>query len=151
MRQRGAVPADALRVYLGGNAGISTSDEVKVLSIKGVDLIELRRTPKGLAINAKTFSEDGKIIAEIVDNRFYVNPNNFFRLDRADSHSLAIYDVRDRKVLDIKYINSHSLQILGVFRISDAPPFIVDENKITFGGLRMTESRVRGQMLFKYQ
>jgi hypothetical protein len=146
----GPVPPDALRVYLGGNAGISTSDEVTVLNVKGVDLIDLRRTPKGLAVNAKTFGEDGKVIAEIVDNRFYVNPDNFFRLDKPDNHSLAIYDVRDRKVMDITYINSHSVRVLGIFQVPDAPPLIVDENELAFGGFHSTGSCFGGRTLFKY-
>jgi hypothetical protein len=113
---------NTLRVYLGSNAGLSTYDDVSVLNVAGTELLDLRRTTKGLAISAKTFSADGKIIAEIIDNRFYVNPNNFFRIEKPDSHSLVVYDLMGIRVLDIKYINTRSVRALGIFQLPGAPP-----------------------------
>jgi hypothetical protein len=144
------VPVEALRIYLGGNAGYAISDEITVLNLKGTDVLGLRRTSNRLAINAKTFSEDGKIIVEIVDSRFYVNPNNSFRMDKPDNHEIAVYDLQDRKVLDVRYMNSHSVRILGIFQVQGAPPFIVDENEITFGGFHASGSCFSGRTLFKY-
>ena len=145
------VPSDALRVYLGGNGAYATTDHVTVLTVKGTDLLDLRRTPNGLAINAKTFSEDGKIIAEVIDNRFYVNPGNFFRMEKPDTHSIIVYDTSDRKVLDIRYINSHSVKVLGIFQVPGAPPLIVGERELSFGGLHATESCFAGEHLFAFQ
>jgi hypothetical protein len=142
------VPPSALRVYLGGDAGYRTGDQVTVLTVKGMDLLSLRRTSNGLAINAKTFSEDGKIIAEIIDNRFYVNPNNFFRMEKPDSHSLIVYDIRGTKVLDIGYINSHSVKVLGVFQVPGAPPLIIGESELSFGGFHSVGSCYSGAKLF---
>ncbi len=142
------VPPDALRVYLGGNAGYTTSDQVTVLSVRGTDLLDLRRTPNGLAINAKTFSEDGKIIAEIIDNRFYINPNNFFRMEKPDSHSIIVYDTHDRKVLDVRYVNSHSVKVLGIFQVPGTLPVIIDEYQLSFGGFHSTGSCYGGARLF---
>ena len=51
------------------------------------------------------------MIAEIVDNRFYINPNNFFRIEKPDSHSLLVYDLNNKKVIDIRYINSHTVRV----------------------------------------
>lgn len=144
------VPPDTIRVYLGGNAGYTTSDDITVLNVKGIDLLGLRRTSKGLAINAKTFSDDGKAIAEIVDSRFYINPNNYFRIDKPDNHSIVVYDLQDRKVMDIKYINSHSVRVLGIFQVPGAPPLIVDEDQLSFGGIHVLGSCLSGRTLFKY-
>ncbi|MGB2632906.1 MAG: hypothetical protein WAM58_03110 [Candidatus Acidiferrum sp.] len=128
------IPPGALKLYFGeGSLGYTMSDEVTVLTIKGQDLLSLRRTDKGLAINAKTFSDDGNIIAEIVDNRFYINPNNFFRMDRPNNHSLIVYDLHDRKVLDIDYVNPHSVKVLGIFQVPGVPPIIFGN-----GGLSVT-------------
>jgi len=142
------VPPDALRVYLSGNAGYTAADQVTVLSVKGTDLLDLRRTSTGLAINAKTFSEDGKIVAEIIDNQFYINPNNFFRMERPDSHSIIVYDIRDRKVLDIRYINSHSVKVLGMFQVPGVTPLIIDEAQLSLGGFHTVGSCFSGQRLF---
>jgi hypothetical protein len=146
----GPIPSDALRVYLGGNVAYTSSDAVTVLDVKGTDLIDLRRISKGISINAKTFSEDGKLVAEIVDNRFFVNPSNFFRLERPDSHSLVVYDLQNRKVMDIRYINSHSVRVLGIFRVPGAPPLIVDESELSFAGIHIDGSCFNSRTLFQY-
>lgn len=143
------VPSDALRVYLGGNAGYTTADQVTALTVKGTDILDLRRTPKGLAINARAFSEDGRIIAEIVDSRFYLNPNNFFRMDRPDSHSIVVYDLRDRKVLDVRYINPHSVRVLGIFQVPGALPLTIDEAQMSIGGLHFIGSCFSGTRLIE--
>lgn len=134
----GVVPQDALRVYLGGSAAWTSGDDLRVIEIKGTDVLRLRRTFSGVAILAKVFSEDGRIVAQIVDNRFYVNPDNFFRMDMPDSHSLVVYDSHQRKVLDVRYLNPHSVKVLGIFQARGALPVVVDENQILIGGLEMT-------------
>lgn len=144
------VPPDALRVYLGGNGGYSALDEITVLKVRGIDVVDIRRAPNGLAINAKTSSQDGQIIAEIVDNRFYINPHNFFRMERPDDHSIVVYDRTGRKVLDVRYINSHSIRVLGIFQVPGAPPLIVDENQLSFGGFHSVGSCFAGRTLFQF-
>jgi hypothetical protein len=143
------VPTDALKVFLGSNLGLTTSDEVKVLTLGNTDVLSLRRTSKGLAVNAKTFSEDGKIIAEVIDSRFYINRNNAFRID-TDKHSLRVYDQQDQKVLDVRYINPHSVKVLGIFRASGFGPVVVDENQMSFGGSELAGGCFSGATLFKF-
>jgi hypothetical protein len=131
---------NALRVYLGGSSvGYSTSDEITVLRVKGDELLGIRRISKGLAISAKTFSEDGKIIADIVDNRFYINPNNSFRMDKPDSHSIRVYDLQDRKVLDVRYINPHSVKVLGIFKVPGSQGITIGEDETLLPGTRLRE------------
>jgi hypothetical protein len=146
-----SVPQDALRVYLGGNAGISHSDDVTVLTGNGINLLSLQRTSKGLAINAKTYSDDGKVITEIIDNRFYINPNTAFRIERPDIHSLVVYDLQDKKVIDVRYINSHSVRVLGIFRAPGAPTCIITENELRIVGKLSAEgSCFGGQRLISF-
>ncbi len=133
----GGVPPNALRLYLGGNLGWTTLDEIAVLEIRGIDVLDVRRTSqgRGLAINAKTYSDDGKEIAQIVDNRLYVNPHKLLRIERPDNHSIVVYDLEKRKVMDIRYLNSHSVRIQGIFQVPGAPPLVVDENEMSFDGV----------------
>jgi len=147
----GPLPSNALKVYLGGNLGYTTSDEVTVLNVRGTDVIDLRRTSEGLAFNAKTYSEDGKIIAQIVDNRFFISPGNSFRIERPTTHSLVVYDLRERKVMDINYINPLSLRVLGIFEVPGTLPLIVSENELSFGGIHSTGSCFGGRTLFKFK
>lgn len=147
----GPIPPNAIRVYLGTSAGISTFDDVSVITVMKNDLLDLRRTRNGLAIGAKTFSADGKVVAEIVDNRFYVNPNNFFRMDRPDGHSLAVYDLKGVKVLDVTYINTHSVRVLGTFLLPGSIPVTVSETEILLGSNRITDFCGSGRILFSVE
>jgi hypothetical protein len=147
---REPVPQNAIRVYLGSTAaGLSTSDEVTVLTVGESDILDVRRTPKGLAINAKTFSQDGKIIAQITDNQFYINPNNFFRMDKPDTHSMIVYDLQGRKVLDVRYINSHSVKVLGIFQVPGAPVVDIEESVLFLAGSSLRNTCFSGTRLIK--
>lgn len=120
--------------------GWTSHDDLVVLKIKGIDVLGVRRTSNGLAIFATVFSEDGKIVAQIIDNRFYVNPNNFFKMERPNAHSLVVYDLQEKKVLDVSYINSHSVKVSGTFHVSGGLPVVVDQNQLLIGGNSISDS-----------
>ena len=48
------------------------------LRMNGRDLLTLYRNKDGLEVSASVFSADGRVIAQIERNRFFVNPNNYF-------------------------------------------------------------------------
>ena len=135
-----SVPSNALKIFLGDSLVYTSGDEVTVLQIKGEDVLSLRRTTSGLAIVAKVFSEDGKIVGEIIDNRLYVNPKNFFRIDRPDSHSLVVYDLHQRQVLGVNYINPHSMRVIGIFQLPGRAPVIATENEFLIGRSHFSQS-----------
>ena len=126
-------PPGALKVFLGKSAAWSSADEITVLRIKGTDVLSLVRTPNGMAIQAKTFSEDGRLVAEIADNRFYVNPANFFLMNRPDAHSLVVYDKQGREVINIRYLNHHSVKILGIFQVPGSLRVVVTQDEMLIG------------------
>jgi hypothetical protein len=128
-----AVPESALRSYFGNDVAWASGDELSLITVRGTEILGIRRTRGGLAITAKVFSADGKIVAQIVDNHFYVNPDKFFRIDR-DAHSLVVYDRGEVKVLDIKYLNPHSIAVLGVFHVPGFSPILISPNELQFLG-----------------
>src|ERR1700751_397843 len=107
--------------------------QANVLVMRGEDVLSVRRVSNGLAVFAKVASDDGRVVAEIVDNRFYINPNNFLRMDQPDSHSLVVYDQKGNKVLDIKYLNPRSVRILGEFRAPGAVPLFITSDQLRIG------------------
>jgi hypothetical protein len=129
------IPPDTLRVDMGNNVILAHVPELHLLNVAGRELLDVRRTSNGIAVNARTFSEDGKIIAEIIDNRFYVNPNNFFRVERPDQNSLIVFDLHDRKVVDVRYVNLYTVSIRGIFQIPGGPSLTVAEDGLSFDGI----------------
>jgi hypothetical protein len=137
-----SVPPNALKAFLGTSLAYTTAGEFTVLRIKGIDVLRLRRTPNGIAILAKVFSEGGKVVAQIVDNRLYVNPGDFIRIERPDSHSLVAYDLHQRQVLAIRYLNPQSVRVVGVFHLPERPAVVINEDEILLGTVRVRHACV---------
>jgi hypothetical protein len=127
------LPNTALKVYLGSTVSWTNNDQANDLVMRSEDVLSVRRVSNGLAVFAKVASADGRVVAEIVDNRFYINPNNFLRTDQPDSHSLVVYDQKGNKVLDIKYLNPRSVRILGEFRAPGAVPLFITSDQLRIG------------------
>ncbi len=98
------IPAQAMRIFLGNSACWTTETRHTVLQVANQPIISLRRAERGLAVSSKVFSADGRIVAELIDNRFHINPNNYFRTERPDRHSLLVYDQQARLVLSVRYL-----------------------------------------------
>jgi len=134
------VPPQALKVYLGNSLTWLTGENETILRIHGEDILTLRRTDRGAAISARVLSADGKVVAELIDNRFYVNPNNYFRVVRPDEHSLIVYGPEGRKALNIRFLNPSSFKLLGTFGYPGYSPFIIGEEEQTIRGFTSTRN-----------
>jgi hypothetical protein len=69
----------------------------------------------GLLINAEIRSMDGKIMAELTDNEWRINPNNYFKLNY-DYSGLEVVDDYGIPWLQVDYLTPSMLKIGGVFR-----------------------------------
>lgn len=135
-----AVPPDAVRVYLGSNAAWSTMDHFTVFRVGSTDLLEVQRTERGLAIYAKVFDEDGRLGAQIVDNRFYLNRRRAFALQVPDRHSLRVVDRRGRLVFGITFLNSHSVAVSGRFDVRGHAPISVGPLLMRVGRMEISNA-----------
>jgi len=111
----GEIPQSALAVFLGRSAAYSSSSTHTVIMIKGERVLSFERVGQEIAISARVFSRDRRIVAEIRRNEFFVNPNNYFRRERPDTHSLRVFDQEGRKVLDVRFLNPRAIRFLGIF------------------------------------
>lgn len=126
-------PLDAFRVYLGSSAGWSVLSEMTILIYRDTPLIRIRRVPKGIAVEGNLFEPDGRPGAVIADNRLYLNPDGYFRVSRPDPNTFDLYDKLDSHIMQIRFINPHSLTVLGKFDLPLMPPLVVYQNAITTG------------------
>jgi len=91
-----------------------------------------------MTITGKFFSRDGKIVAELKDNKFQVNPNNYFRIERPNYHTLIVFDQENNQTINIKYINPAVIKFLGRFYLPNRPPIIINEDSQKFGNMSMS-------------
>jgi hypothetical protein len=99
-------PTAAVEIFFGNSVAVVSQFPHTVISSNGVPRLGIDRGPDGsIGINAHVISIDGRIITEIKDSQFMVNPNNYLRLERKDKSSLSLLDQFGRMVLDVRYIN----------------------------------------------
>ena len=127
-----APPAGAMLFYLGNSVFWQTEQNtytvIRLLNPQE-DLFTIRKTSKGIYLNITIRSRNGRIVAEIIDNEFHINPNNYYRRERPDVSSLTVYDQEGNAVLNVHYINATAIKILGVFNSPDQLPIVIQENR----------------------
>jgi hypothetical protein len=132
------IPANALAIFLGRCAAFSSDPFHVVLRIQGENVLSFSRVNNRIAVNAKVYSRDGRIVAEIRDNEFFINPNNYFRRERRDAHSLVVLDQNGHNVLDVSFLNPRAIRFSGIFNHPERPVVISPDaglfkNSICFG------------------
>jgi hypothetical protein len=79
----------------------------------GHDLLWVERKGDELAVDADIY--DGRILAQLRGGEFRLNPNNMFRRERPDRHTLVVYDQMGRERLRVRYNNARSVTLTGIF------------------------------------
>lgn len=131
----GPIPPDALKIFLGNSLAYTTDNEHVVIKAKDTPLLWVRRDSEGLAVSAKIFSaRDYRIVAELDDNEFHLNPANYFRKERPDSHTLVVYDQYANEVFRVRFLNPTSMKLTGMFHYKGIRPIIVEETRMRIGG-----------------
>ncbi|HVM60660.1 MAG TPA: hypothetical protein VMV72_07305 [Verrucomicrobiae bacterium] len=93
----------------------------KILQPFGANVaFSLKATNGGLLVSAMFFSLDGRIVSEIRDNNWVLNPNNYFRKN-FDRSSLEVIDEFNTPVLQVRYLTLNSFKIGGLFRGEKLP------------------------------
>ena len=78
----GEIPTDALLVLLGNSGSWGTRFPQTIIMINDEPMLTMDQIAGRIAVSGKFFSRDGKIVAELRDNEFNINPNNYFRKKR---------------------------------------------------------------------
>ena len=122
---------DALNVFFGGNLVSFTGQRCTIFSIAGNDVLWVEKNNNGILISAKVFDPDKKIMATIERNKVTVNSNNTFHRD-IKKHTLIVVGQSDQEVLNVDFLNSHSVVINGIFPWEGHGQVVVDKAKIAF-------------------
>ena len=128
------ITPDALLLFFGNSLAYTRKAKIVAIKVAGRDLISIRKTSEGIGISAQVFSADGRIVAELEDNVFHVNPNNYFKIKRADKSTLIVYDQQNNHVINVRYLNPSTIKILGIFHSPNRAPVVIEEEKQTIPG-----------------
>jgi len=125
-------------LFFGNSVAYTNTFPHTVIEVKDEQLLVINKEKEKITISAKFFSRDGKIVAQLKDNTFYINPNNYFRIERPNDHKLILYDQETTQILNVEYMNPSVIKLLGTFYLPNRPPLIIGEDWQTFGGLKMS-------------
>jgi hypothetical protein len=138
------VPAGALKIYLGTNLAWETKFPHTIVGVKTAKgtiepkIIVDRNSKRQLAITMDVYNDKGDILAEIKDNFFTINPNNYFKISHPDGslRSLSVQIPHEKQeVLNIRYINPTTVMVLGVFHFKvGMEPLILDPEGMRLDG-----------------
>lgn len=109
------VPDGALVVEFGGNLAYSTASSLVAVKFGGENLVSLIRRDGKIAVNARVYSADGRIVADIENNEFTVNPNNYFKIKHPDKSTLIIYNQLGEEAMNVVFVSPAYLILNGVF------------------------------------
>ena len=84
--------------------------------------VSLKASHGKLSVSAKIFDKSGRIVCEIEDNKWTINPNNYFTKND-DKTALEVIDQEGNVALSVELVNESLIQVYGIFP---------GENKITF-------------------
>ena len=134
------IPKGAIALFLGNSLAYTSSFPHTVIKVGGEQALVIDKNKGGIAIYAKLFSEDGRIVAELKNNEFYVNPNNYFRIERPNQHALIVYDQSGQQALNVEFLNPSAIKLLGKFYFPSRPPIIIEEEWMSYGGVKMSNN-----------
>jgi hypothetical protein len=133
------------KIYLGSDVcAIDHYGDITVLRMDGKDLVKLRVTAEGVYLSATVIREDGRVVAQIVDNKYEVNPNNYFKSPiLEDKSTIAIRDKNGVEVLRASFLNEKAFEVLGVFEMPGSQTLHVTRDSIKLGGTRFRNNIAR--------
>lgn len=85
-----------------------------VINQMGENMIVIGNDGNTFWLDAKMFSEDGRIIAEITRNIFTINDKNCFRCERSPN-GLVVYNDEARPIIDLELLNPTCASLRGNF------------------------------------
>lgn len=123
---------EKIRVFAGSfslstdRSHYSDGELIYPFRVLGVDYpLTLKLVEGRLMVSMKVYSLDGQTVAEINDNEWVVNPNNYFQRNY-DENALEIIGEFDIP-MQVELIDQGTIRVRGVFINSEGDAVIVDD------------------------
>jgi hypothetical protein len=128
-----SIPPKALSLFLGNSVAYNSSFPHTVIEVGTEPLLVINKQGNNVTITAKFFSTDGKIVAELKENQFYINQSNSYRMERPNDHSLIVYDEQTNEALNVYFLNPAAIKLTGRFYFPKHQPIIITEEWLMIG------------------
>lgn len=154
------IPVNGIAVFFGNNAAAYVTEfPHTVIQLENKQLLIINKHDKRIIISGKFYSRDGKLVVEILpDNAYWVNPNDYFRIDRPDRHKLVVFDREGNQILNIEFINPQVIKIMGEYylpyqKISsvELPHLVINEDFVQIGNFKHRGCYLGGQIDFHFK
>lgn len=132
------IPESAVIIFLGNSVSWTRSFPHTVLQHKDENIIVLGKDGENLWVTAKFFGENGKIICQLVKNRFHLNWRNLWRIERPSRSKLVLINDKAQEILNVEYINKRAVRILGDFYSLGGAHIVIRPDWQSLGGAKMS-------------
>ncbi len=129
-----------IRVYIGDmrstfdrSAFEEGKDVTELISFNKTTPIKIRVKDDVIFVTATVTTIDGKIVSEIIDNEWSINPNNYFKKNH-DDFGFEIIDEYGITVLQVDYRNKQTIYVAGVF-FNNGTMMICSPNGLIFNSI----------------
>lgn len=122
-----------------------------VIEVDAQPKLVLNKDKRGrLALSVDVYDDRGYIVAQIENNRFTVNKNNYFKLEKTPS-TLVVFDQRNQKVLDFRFLNPSAIQIEATLRFPELEePLVLASKGNNLSGLDFQQACANGTIVDVY-
>jgi hypothetical protein len=138
---------DYTLLLLGSNTFQIEALPIVLISVNGAPVVTLDENPDGsLQLNGElnVFS-DGRIVAQLKDGTFSINPNNYSRKTRTRNR-ITVYDQQGDIALDARFLTKKAFSLNGKFYFKQYGPFSLERaTPVAYRDNCATYSRGHGQ------
>jgi hypothetical protein len=109
-----------------------------IIEIEDKPKLTVNKDKRGrIALSVDIYDERGYIVAQIENNRFTVNRNNYFKMTKTSS-TLVVIDQKNQKVIDFRFINPKTIQIDALLYYPELKrPIVLSKDGNDLSGFRI--------------
>lgn len=126
------VPTNAVLLILGNSMSEVFWFPHTVIMYKGKPILTISTNSQGATVSGDFFGDNNDIVATLENNRFTINRLNYFTKERPDKSTLILKDQRNIQCLNVRFMNPHTIKLLGRFRFPNEPDLLMDEHEGIF-------------------
>jgi hypothetical protein len=139
--QNMSLATNTLKIFFGNSLSYANEFPHSLITVDGHSLISINRDAQGgISLSADVRDSTGKVITEISNNQFEINPNNTLNPDnsRPDEYTLSVMDQYGNQALYFRYLNPGAVEILGSFYYAPNQGVIIGTSTQLIAGATMS-------------